>query len=290
MAEGDFFSLLEEEHHSRSWKFYLSTDLWDWIHRKSNPNTSAFEATNGFVIVCSDKCDPGFGNGSKNTLFLNRYFSGDIGVIDAKKDRDDISDNLDDIKTLFTEAVNAARESQRTFDKHTTSDLMLFPPDSEVPNVVPKKFTAALQMDKEIITKRWVLKMTAPFYDWAVKKKNFTSQSKLKILFDPSGIRIADKTAYNHQKKILLLKGCRDKSIKLPKTCHEHIKEILAALIELSEIYETVVDQPTHQNNASSQPNPSENDSPPLDFGDFLSFLQRVGEASHTSTNNDDDE
>lgn len=234
MAEGDFFSLVEEEQSLVSWKIYLSTDLWDWV-RSSTDLPCAFSATNGFIVTCKEDLKPGFGNGNPKTLFLNERFKGSIGIIGPKTDQDHIGDHVEQIKILFTELVAEAYASDKGFSKP-----FCFPADGH-PQKLNHTYFAAFEPDNEQIKKRWMLKMEVPFYNWAVKKK-FTAQNGIKFLFDISGQRTQGKTAYNTQKKILLLdKGCKDKQHKLPKSCYQDIQDILAAFEELSEIYETIV-------------------------------------------------
>lgn len=277
-VEGDFFSLLEEDKPVYVWKFYMSPDLWDWVHWSSN---SEFKATNGFLITCDEKCVPGFGNGRPNTLFFNRGVSGRIQVIGPKTETQNIADNEEQIKVLFAELVEAARKTEYTFNSPS-----IFPSGEKVWLPPPRNFVVACESEHKEVKKIWTLKMSHSFYEWAAKqKKSFLSQNGVKIMFDLSGNRTKGKSMYNVQRKMLLLdKKCKGKTGKLPKDCYQDINEISAALIELSEIYEMIGHTETQaQASSTSRTSDGEENADNLLSGDAMSLLQAIGSViSHT--------
>jgi hypothetical protein len=262
-VEGDYFSIVEEESVSVSWKFYLSSDLWDWVNwlRRSG-EANVFRAKNGITIACME-CVPGFGNGNYRTLFFNHSFRGRVSYIGPKTDKDSIGSSLELISEAFTELIEEASASKGEF-----SSPYRFPPDAKLA-IQPCVYEAAFEMSSENKKKQWILKMEPSLYKWAAaKRKMFEASNGVKIAIDVSGTRTTGKPLYHLQKKMLLLEeSCKAKRCKLPKKCYVDMVSIIEALIELSETYEM-----THEDKKESKVAAHEMSKPEDDELDPQSF------------------
>ena len=90
------------------YKLFIPEPVYDWA-----VGFSPFKASNGIDIICRDSCNPGFENGSKDTLYLDNSFRGKEVELNSN------FPGLSKLETRSAEILTAFKDLQEGFNERS---------------------------------------------------------------------------------------------------------------------------------------------------------------------------